>query len=93
MTCCVELHRALLRCGTWRPWYPSHGRTDLDLKLELPGRIARPRLVAVEPRGVLDQLELKIQFSSETGRTEKGRIQTETKRTEEGRAETRRTET
>ena len=59
--------------------------------LELPDRMDRPELVAVVTCGVLNQLELKIQFNSETGRTEKRRIQTETKRTEERRAETRRT--
>ena len=100
VTCWIETYHAALNCvvlyclvDTSRPWYPNHDRTDLDLKLELPGSIARPQLVAVETCGVLNQLELKIQISSETGRTEKGRIQTETKRTEEGRAETRRTET
>ena len=61
---CVVLY--LLPCGTSRPWYPNRDRTDLDLKLELPGSIARPQLVAIETCGVLNQLEIKIQFSSDT---------------------------
>ena len=47
-------------------------RTDLDLKLELPERMARQELVAVETCGALDQLELKIRFSSEAGRSKRG---------------------
>ena len=60
VTCWIETYHAALNCvvlyclvHTSRPWYPNHDRTDLDLKLGLPGSIARPQLVAVETCGVL----------------------------------------
>ena len=62
---------ALLRCGSSRPLHQTPGRTDLDLKLELPSPVARPDLAAIETRGALDQLELKIRFSSAAGRLER----------------------
>ena len=41
MSCRVELCRALVHCGSSRPWRQNRNRTDLDLKLDLPERIAR----------------------------------------------------
>eukprot|EP00959_Pyramimonas_sp_CCMP1952_P101830 2130139-Pyramimonas_sp.AAC.1 len=43
VSCLVELRRALLHCGSSRPWRPTPARTDMDLELELPERIARAR--------------------------------------------------
>ena len=62
----------LLLYGSSRPWHPTPGRTDLDLKLELPQPVARPELATIATRGALDQLELKIRFSSEAGRSKRG---------------------
>ena len=41
VSCRVELYRALLHCGSSRPWRRNPDRTDLGSKLELPERIAR----------------------------------------------------
>ena len=91
--CCVARWCALLRCGPSSPCSRNPGRLDQDLKLELPERLARQKMVAVEMRGTLNQLELKIRLSSRTGRTERGRTRTETNRTEKGRTEKRGNET
>ena len=79
-SCCVVLCCSLLRCGSRYPWHLKPVRTDLGLKLVLPTRMVRPRLAAVEMRGAFNQLELKIRFKSEMGRTDRGRIRTETNR-------------
>ena len=79
MLSCTVLRHAVLncavlcrRCGSNHPWHPNPVRTDLDLKLKLPTRIVRPKLAAVETCGAFNQLELKIRFSSEVGRTDRG---------------------
>eukprot|EP00959_Pyramimonas_sp_CCMP1952_P003808 80525-Pyramimonas_sp.AAC.1 len=41
VSCRVELCRALLHCGSSRPWRQNPDRTDLDLKLELSECIAQ----------------------------------------------------
>ena len=41
VTCRVDVYRALLHCGSSRPWRRNPDRTDLGSKLELPERIAR----------------------------------------------------
>ena len=71
-SCCAELCCSLLRCGSSYPWHPNPVRTDMDLKLKLPMRMVRPKLAAVETCGAVNQLELKIRFSSEVGRTDRG---------------------
>ena len=71
-SCCVELCCSRLRCGSSYPWHPNPVRTDLGLKLKLPTRMVRPKLAAVETCGAFNQLELKIRFSSEVGRTDQG---------------------
>jgi len=43
VSCRVELYRALLHCGSSRPWRRNPDRTDLGSKLELPERIAQAR--------------------------------------------------
>ena len=57
--CCAALNYAVryLICRSSRPWRPTPDRTDLDLELELPERMARPELVAIETCGALNQLE------------------------------------
>ena len=42
--------------------------------------MARPELAAIETRGALDQLELKIRFSSEAGRSRKSEPESRTNR-------------
>ena len=41
VSCRVEICRALLHCGSSRPWRRNPDRTDSDLKLELPECIAQ----------------------------------------------------
>ena len=43
---------------------PNPYRTDLDLKLELPGRLAHPEVRGFEARKEIHQLELEIRSSS-----------------------------
>ena len=85
MSCCAALSCALLRCGSTRPWPPYPDRTDLDLKLELSEHTIRQELVAIETCGDLSQLEFKIRFCSEAGRSKRGRSRTEAKRADNGR--------
>ena len=72
-----------------RPWRQNPDRTDLDLKLELPERIARASC-SRNARGARPaRAQDPIQFRS--GTKQEGPIRTEAKRTDNGRTETRRT--